>query len=67
MGLWGPQMLRQRLPHPRYMVCPGAPVIPSLPKIVPHLMSWEAQERDPQDLETKTNVSGKQGRGRMGE
>nr|XP_023508925.1 ankyrin repeat domain-containing protein 13B isoform X5 [Equus caballus] len=33
MGLWGPWMLRQRLPHPQYLLCPGAPVISFLPKV----------------------------------
>ena len=73
MGSWGPWILRQRLPHPKYLLCPGAPVIPSPRKagspgygLSPQLMSWEAQEREPQTLETKNQCVWDEGEGLCG-
>lgn len=73
MGLWGPWMLSQRLPHPRYLLCPGATcdLLSSQSRqswvwAITTAVSWEAQEREPQTLETKNQCVWDEGEGLHG-
>lgn len=75
MGLWGPWMLRQRLPHPRCLLCSPAPMTPPpSPQSEqfrcgpsPQLVSWEAQGREPQTPETKNQCVWVEGRDCVGQ